>query len=403
VDLRYAYGLAQLEKAALHLNHRLTLAGGLLSLGLVCVAGCSHPAAGNSKPGGAAAVPVPVHIAAAKIQTVPVEISNIATVEAYRTVTVQSQVNGQITAVLVQPGEEVKKGQILFRIDPRLYAAALLQAQATLAKDQATAQNDLVSEKQEASLVKMHVASPAEYLLAKYTYQAAAAQVQADQAAVKTAQVNLAYCTISAPMDGRAGNLLAYPGSNVSATSTNLLVINELRPIYVAIALPQRYLVEVKTAWKDNPKLPMIATISGLAGVTISGHLSFIDNQVSAMNGTVTLMGKFANPTESLWPGELVNATLQIGELKNAVVVPANAVQVGQNGRYVYVIIPGHAVRMVPVVAGATWQGNTVITSGLKSGQVVVTDGQVRLQPGSRIQIVKTGLVAPSAAAARGT
>ena len=373
------------------------VAGGVVSLGLLGISGCSRSAAGQATKVQAASAPVPVHIASASIATVPVEISNIATVQAYRTVTVQAQVNGQITAVDVNPGEEVKKGQILFRIDPRLYQAALLQARATLAKDQATAENDLVSEKQEASLVKMNAASPTEYLLAKYTYQAAAAQVDADQAAVQTAEVNLNYCTITAPMDGRAGNLLAYPGTNVSATSTNLIVINELRPIYVAIALPQRYLVEVKSAWKEDPKLPMVATISGQSGATVSGHLSFIDNQVNATTGTVTLMGAFSNANEALWPGELVNATLKVGELKNAVVVPANAVQVGQDGHYVYEVVSGNSVKMVPVTAGINWQGNTVISTGLKKGDVVVTDGQVRLQPGSHIEVVRHGLVAPVA------
>ena len=347
-------------------------------------------------------MPVPVHVAAAGIATVPVEISNIATVQAYRSVTVQAQVNGQIIAVAVKPGEEVKKGQLLFRLDPRLYQAALLQARATLAKDQATAENDLVSEKQEASLVKMNAASPTEYLLAKYTYQAAAAQVDADKAAVQTAEVNLNYCTITAPMDGRAGNLMAYPGTNVSATSTSLIVINELRPIYVAIALPQRYLVEVKAAWKQDPKLPMVATISGQNGATVTGHLSFIDNQVNATTGTVTLMGAFSNANEALWPGELVNATLKVGELRDAVVVPANAVQVGQDGHYVYEVVSGNAVKMVPVTAGITWRDNTVIARGLKKGDVVVTDGQVRLEPGSHIEVVRHGLVAPVANAATG-
>jgi len=375
----------------------LLIVGGVVLLGLMGISGCSRPASGQSTKAKPLISPVPVHIASAAVAAVPVEISNIATVQAYRTVTVQAQVNGQITAVDVKPGEEVKKGQMLFRIDPRLYQAALLQARATLAKDQATAENDLVSEQQEASLVKMKAASPTEYLLAKYTYQAATAQVDADKAAVQTAEVNLNYCTISAPMDGRAGNLLAFPGTNVSATSTNLLVINELRPIYVAIALPQRYLVEVKSAWKDDPKLPMVATISGHSGVTVTGHLSFIDNQVNATTGTVMLMGVFHNANEALWPGELVNATLKVGELKNAVIVPANAVQVGQDGHYVYEVIAGSAVKMVPVTAGISWQGNTVISKGLKKGDVVVTDGQVRLEPGSHIEVVRHGLVAPLA------
>ncbi len=373
----------------------LLLAGGVVSLGLLGISGCSRPASGQSTKVKANQAAVPVHIATAEIAVVPVQISNIATVQAYRSVTVQSQVNGQIIAVAVHPGEEVKKGQVLFRIDPRLYQAALLQARATLAKDQATADNDRVSQQQEASLVKMSAASPTEYLLAKYTYQAAAAQVDADKAVVQTAEVNLNYCTISAPMNGRAGNLLAYPGTNVSATSTSLIVINELRPIYVAIALPQRYLVEVKSAWEKNPQLPMVVTISGHAGARAGGHLSFIDNQVNATSGTVTLMGTFANTGEKLWPGELVNATLQVGELKNAVVVPANAVQVGQNGHYLYQVVAGDKVKMIPVEAGITWHGNTVISRGLQKGSVVVTDGQVRLQPGSRVQIVQHGLVAP--------
>ena len=325
------------------------------------------------------------------------ELTNIGVVQPVASVTLQSQVSGRLAAVLVKPGQNVKKREILFKLDAAPFQAALLQARATLLKDQAIASNNSVIANQERQMLKLKAASPTEYLQAKYTAQAAAAQVQADEAQIQTAKINLAYCTIRSPMDGRAGNLLAFTGQTVQATTTNLLVINQMQPIYVAFSLPQDNLTEILQARKRNPRLPIIVKAHGQIGPPLTGYLSFVDNAVDAATGSVQFMGTFANNSKMLWPGEYVNATLQVGLRKKAIVVPSSAVEVGQNGSYVFIVGKNNIAQMQAVTEAFSYNNMAVISRGLSVGQMVITDGQISVVPGKPVEIVKKGLIAPAA------
>jgi membrane fusion protein, multidrug efflux system len=361
-----------------------------LSAALLLLTGCGKQNQQATIP------PALVSVATATTEDVPVLLSNIGTVQAVSSVTLQSQVNGQIAQVHVQPGNEVKTGDVLFTLDDRPYQAALLQAQGILLKDQATAKNDHTIADQEQQLLKQGAASPTEYLLAKYLADSADGQVKADQAAVQTAQLNLNYCTIGAPFDGKIGNLLAFAGTNVEATTTNLAVLNQIEPIYVAFAVPQQNLEQIKEEFKSGVKLPLTVAIAGDTGAPPTGNLSFINNAVDSTTGTVMLMGTFDNQDQRLWPGQIVTATLQLNVLKGAVVVPADAVQTGPNGLFVFVAQPDSTAKMVTVDEGITYNGMTVINKGLQAGQTVITDGQLNVTPGGKIQIVPNGLVAGS-------
>ncbi|HMD54285.1 MAG TPA: efflux RND transporter periplasmic adaptor subunit, partial [Phycisphaerae bacterium] len=337
---------------------------------VLLLAGCQKQTQQASIP------PALVTVAQATTQDVPVLVSNYGTVQAVSSVTLQSRIDGQIAQVDVKPGELVKKDDVLFVLDKEPYQAALLAAQATLAKDQATALDDDVVRDQEQQLLKQGAASPTEFLVAKYLASSADGQVNADKAAVQTAQLNLNYCTITAPFNGKIGNLQAFVGTNVLATTTNLAVLNQIKPIYVAFAVRQQNLQQIKQKLNAGEKLPVTAEIPGDAGAPQIGYLSFVDNQVDSTTGTVMLMGTFDNQDEKLWPGQLVNATLLLDTLKNAVVVPSEAVQTGPDGTFVFVAQPDNTAKMVDVDEGIPYNGVTVINKGIQAGQSVVTDGQ---------------------------
>ncbi len=374
------------------LSYRLLLIGLLAIFLPILPTGCQKKLATHT-----AAPPVPVRVTLVSTRPIPVELSNIGTVQPVASVTLQSQLNGRLAAVLVKPGQNVKKGEILFKLDAAPFQAALLQAQATLLKDQASANNNSVIADQERQMLKLKAASPTEYLTAKYTAQAAAAQVQADEALIQTAKINLAYCTIRSPMDGRAGNLLAFTGQTVQAAATNLLVINQMRPIYVAFSLPQSNLNEILGARKFDSRLPIFVQARGQTRPPTRGYLSFVDNAVDAVTGSIQLMGTFANRNNMLWPGEYVNATLRVGLEKAAIVVPTSAVQVGQNGSYVFIVGKNNVARMQAVTEAFSYNNLAVISRGLTVGQTVITDGQISVVPGKSVNIVKKGLIAPAA------
>lgn len=376
-------------------GYRLLLTGLVTITLAIILAGCQKKSATDA----AASQPpkVPVRVTLVSTRPIPIELSNIGVVQPVASVTLQSQVNGRLAAVLVKPGQNVKKGEVLFRLDAAPFQAALLQAQATLLKDQAIADNNSVIADQERRMLKLKAASPTEYLQARYTARAAAAQVKADEALIQTAKINLAYCTIRSPMDGRAGNLLAFPGQTVQTTTTNLLVINQMRPIYVAFSLPQSNLYEILQARKSNPRLPIFVQAHGQIGPPMAGYLSFVDNAVDAATGSIQIMGTFSNRPQMLWPGEYVNATLQVGLEKNAIVVPTTAVEVGQKGSYVFIVGKNNVAQMQTVTEAFSYDNLAVISKGLSVGQMVITDGQISVIPGKPVEIVKKGLVSPAA------
>lgn len=359
-------------------------------------AGCSK--SGPEAAGGFMSGPVPVLIAQAVQKTVPIQLHAIGTVEAYSTVSVRSQIDGKIAEVHFHEGENVKRGDLLVTIDPRPLQAALHQAQANLARDRAQLAQAANDEKRYGYLLEQGVGSREQSDQAHATAQALRATVMADQAAEQTAQLNLEYTQIRSPIDGRTGNLMLHPGNLVKAndSASAIVVINQLKPIYVDFNVPEKDLDEVRRDMTGHQLAVLVRPRSReLQAASESGTLNFIDNAVNANTGTFELKGLFANERERLWPGQFVDVTLTLSELPDTILVPSQAVQTGQDGSFVFLVGHDMSVTPRPVVVGDSLDGQTVIKSGIKAGETVVTDGQLRLFPGARVKI-KSGLDQPA-------
>ena len=351
-------------------------------------AGCSK----SGPPAGAGFMsgPVPVLIAQAVEKTVPIQLRAIGTVEAYSTVSVRSQIDGEIAEIHFREGEDVKKGDLLVTIDPRPFQAALRQAQANLARDRAQLAQAVNDEKRYGYLLEQGVGSREQYDQAHATAQALRGTAMADQAAVQTAQINLGYTEIRSPIDGRTGNLMLHPGNLVKANDAGsaIVIINQVRPIYVDFNVPEKDLDQVRGAMNGHQLAVTAHPRSRQADVASEdGRLSFIDNAVNATTGTFELKGLFPNDTERLWPGQFVDVTLTLSELPDTILVPSQAVQTGQDGSFVFVVAHDSSAKPRPVVVGDSLDGQTIIKSGLKAGETVVTDGQLRLFPGAKVKI----------------
>ncbi len=359
---------------------------GLGFAGLLLLPACSSRPA-NSQ-GFKMQVPaVPVTAAQASLKSVPVEVTAIGNVEAYSTVNVKSQVDGQLERVHFRQGDDVSKGETLFSIDPRPFQTALSQAQANLARDEALEKNAKGQVDRYGKLYEAGIISKDQYDQFMTTAESYDATVRADQAAVEKAKLDLSYCTISAPLDGRTGSLLVYAGNLVKANDTTaMVVINQIQPIYVTFSVPESYLPEIKQ-YQAHGALRVEATPPNDLRGPEAGVLAFIDNQVDTTTGTIKLKATFQNPQKRLWPGQFVNVVLNLAVQSQAVVVPSQAVQTGQKGQYLYVVKPDRTVEYRPVTVGNTVAGETVIAKGVQAGETVVTDGQLRLEPGAKVQI----------------
>ncbi len=334
------------------------------------------------------AMTVPVTVATATQKTVPVEVRAIGTVETYFTVTVKSQIDGALQKAYFSQGQDVKKGQLLYTIDRSPFEVALHQLEANLARDSAQAKNARVQSERYATLEQEGVVSKDQYDTFRTNAEALDATVRADEAAIESAKINLGYCSIYSPMEGRTGSLLVQPGNLVKNNDTSLVVINQIVPIYVDFSVPEKYLAQIR-GYGARSRLRVVATIPGQENRPLEGVLEFINNTVDSGTGTILLKGTFANEEKRLWPGQFVNVVLDLSALTNATVVPSQAVQTGQNGQYVFVVKPDNSVDMRPVVSGETIEGETVIEKGITPGAVVVTDGQLMLFPGARVSIKK--------------
>jgi multidrug efflux system membrane fusion protein len=338
----------------------------------------------QAAPKGAGAVPVTV--ATAVKRDVPLEIDAIGTVEPINMVQVKSQIAGEITNVNFTEGQDVKKGQLLFKIDQRPLEADLRRAEATLAKDTATAENDKAQAERYVALSKEGVVA------AQVTDQMVAAShasdelVKADRAAVENAKVQLLYTSIYSPIDGRTGNLAVQRGNLVKANDVPILVtINQINPIYVTFTIPEQLLPEVKH-YASQGKLKVKAQMPNDSRGAI-GELTFMDNTVDRQTGTIKLKGTFTNTDRRLWPGQFVNVTLTLTTQPNAITVPAPAVQTGQQGQYVYVVKSDKSVEQRKVQIARTLGQDAIIASGIQPGETVVTDGQLHLTPASKVDI----------------
>jgi multidrug efflux system membrane fusion protein len=363
---------------------------GVLATGLL-LSGCGE------KKQQTTAARVPVTIADVVQKTVPVQVKVIGNVEAYSTVGVKPQVTGEIVGVHFTEGQDVKKGQLLFTLDPRPLQADLLRAQANLAQDEAKARNAEAEHLRYSKLMQAGVVAREQAEQMETNHEAMVATVKADRAQVEYARVQLVYTKIYSPIDGRTGNLMLHLGNVVKANPDNPMVtINQVNPIYVTFSVPQQVLPEIKQHMAQG-KLKVTAVIQGQEDRAETGTLSFVDNNVDQNTGTIKLKGTFANQGRRLWPGQYVNVALTLTEEPNAIVVPTQAIQTGQQGSYVFVVKPDLTAEARPVKVERNVENQAVIESGLSAGEKVVTDGQIRLVTGAKVEIKNGGMQAQEA------
>jgi multidrug efflux system membrane fusion protein len=331
------------------------------------------------------AVPVTVGIVTQK--SVPLQILVIGTVEPSATVAVKAQIGGTLTRIHFTEGQDVKKGDLLFTIDPRPYEAALKQADAILARDRTQYENARAEERRYEELVKKGYVAQTQYEQVRTNAAALEAVVQSSGAQVENARLQLAYCTIRSPFSGRTGGLSVYEGNLIKANAdTAMVTINQIQPVNVSFAVPERTLPEIRK-YMAGGALKVEALLSKNDANPLQGNLAFIDNAVDAATGTIRLKGSFVNSDRKLWPGQFVNVVLTLATQKNAVVVPTQSVQTGQKGQFVFVVKADSTVEVRPVVASRVFGEETVIESGLTASEKVVTDGQLRLAPGAKVEV----------------
>ena len=359
---------------------RLRLAPLLVGLGLSSA--CSWGGGAAERP--SEPPPVPVTVAPAVQKDAPVSLRAIGNVAAYSTVSLKAQVEGRVARVHFAEGQEVKRGDLLFALDARPFEAALRQAEANLARDRAQAENARVEADRFARLVKDGIVSRDEYDQAHARAASLEATVAADQAAVESARIQLQYCSIASPIDGRIGEILVHEGNVVKVNETVLAVINQLRPIYVEFAVPQQELDQIRARMAGG-ELPVEAFRPADSDHPVVGTLSFINNTVDTASGTVLLKAIFPNTNEELWPGQFVTVTLRLATRHDAVMIPSRAVQTGQDGEFVFVVKEDRTVESRPVTTSVRVDQDMVVSKGLEFGETVVTEGQLRLSPGARV------------------
>jgi multidrug efflux system membrane fusion protein len=371
--------------------------GSLLLGGALAAAACSGgeavsntPAPGGGRGGGAAAQAVPVETAPVVQTSVPLTVQGIGTVIAASTVTVRAQVTGELTAVHFIEGDEVQQGQVIVEIDKRPLEAALDQAQAQLNRDIAQTANAKSQAARYEDLLKRGIATREQVDQIVANAAALEATVAADRAAVDNAKVQLQYATIRAPLTGKTGLLQVHPGNLVRATDTTPIVtINKITPVFVSFSVPEALLPDLKR-FMAKGKLAVTALAPNDPGPAATGVINFVDNAVDPTTGQIKIKGTFPNTDRRLWPGQYVNVSVTLSNEPNAIVVPSFAVQTGQQGTYVFVVKSDQTVDLRPVKVDRISGDRTVIASGLKPGEIVVTDGQLRLNAGSRVSVKKS-------------
>lgn len=330
----------------------------------------------------------PVNVAQAESRDVPLQIKAIGSVQAIATVQVKALVGGLLLEAPFKEGQDVKKGDLLFKIDPRPFENALKQAESNLARDTAQLKNAEDEVKRYTGLVQKDYATPERFDQLQADSSALRAQVKMDEAAIDNARLQLEYCTIRSPLDGRTGSLMVYPGNIVKANDVGpLVVINQIMPIYVAFAVPEQNLPLIDKYRTGNPLTTQAFPLGKETPIT--GVLTFVDNAIDTSTGTIQLKATFRNVDKALWPGEFVNVVLDLAVEKGLTVVPSQAVQTGQTGQYVMVVKKDMTVESRAVEVVRIYEDVSVIRSGLKPGETVVTDGLLRLATGSRVAVKK--------------
>lgn len=406
--------LAKISQYTSHISPHTAAGLGLLVITQLSLAACSGMRASGSANRGATPAAVPVTAANAIQKTVPIQVRAIGNVEAYSTIQVKAQVGGELIKVHFTEGQFVKKGDMLFTIDTRPLEAAVSQieaniqkdiaqakqTQAALARDAAQARNAEAQERRYSELLEKGVVSKEQYDQFRANFEALQATLNADKAAINSAEqatkadeanlanakLQLSYCYIHSPVDGRTGSLMANQGNLIKANDLPIVVVDQIDPIRAAFTVPEQQLADIKS-YSAAGTLKVRAVIPGQEQQPLEGSISFVDNRVDATTGTIKLKGTFSNPERRLWPGQFVNIVMTLTMQPNVVVVPSSAVQTGQAGAYVFVINPDLTVESRPVVLGRSLEGETVIEKGLQPDEKVVTDGQLRLTPGARVEI----------------
>ena len=369
--------------------------GGVVGAAAIALSGCSPgeaqssnaPPAGGGRGGGQNAA-VPVTVGKAIQKSMPITIQGIGTVIAASTVSVRAQITGEMMSVNFKEGEDVEQGQVLVTLDKRPFEAALQQAQATLEKDTAQAANARAQAARYQDLLQRGIATREQVDTMRTQATALEATVAADRANIETATVQLTYATIKSPMSGRTGLLQVHPGNLIRAQDTNPIVtINKITPVYVSFSVPEAQLPALKRYMGAQGTLPATALPPTEIGTPSAGRINFIDNAVDPTTGTIKVKGTFPNEDRRLWPGQFVNVTVRLTSDPKALVVPSAAVQTGQQGTFVFVVKPDQTVELRTVAVARIAGDETVLASGVSPGDTVVTDGHLRLVPGSRISV----------------
>jgi len=369
--------------------------GGVVGAAAIALSGCSPgeaqssnaPPAGGGRGGGQNAA-VPVTVGKAIQKSMPITIQGIGTVIAASTVSVRAQITGEMMSVNFKEGEDVEQGQVLVTLDKRAFEAALQQAQATLEKDTAQAANARAQAARYQDLLQRGIATREQVDTMRTQATALEATVAADRANIETATVQLTYATIKSPMSGRTGLLQVHPGNLIRAQDTNPIVtINKITPVYVSFSVPEAQLPALKRYMGAQGTLPATALPPTEIGTPSAGRINFIDNAVDPTTGTIKVKGTFPNEDRRLWPGQFVNVTVRLTSDPKALVVPSAAVQTGQQGTFVFVVKPDQTVELRTVAVARIAGDETVLASGVSPGDTVVTDGHLRLVPGSRISV----------------
>jgi membrane fusion protein, multidrug efflux system len=330
-----------------------------------------------------------VVVAKAVRKTVPLNLTAIGSAESFTNVSVKAQVNALLEEVHIKEGQFVKKGDLLFSLDARPFEAALAQAQATLARDKAQAELNRVEAERYAALYKAGVAAKETLDQMQANADAQQAAVRADEAAVQSAQLQLDYCKIYAPTDGRLGAIQVYPGNIVKQNDVPILiVINQITPIFVDFSVPEQYFAPIEK-FMAKETLRVEATPYGDTAPE-TGTLTFVDNTVDTTTGTIKLKARFENADHRLWPGQFSTVALRLAEDEDATVVPSQAVQTGTQGDFIYVVKSDSTVEQRPVKVARTVGGDAVISSGIQPGDTVVTDGQMRLIQNMKVEVVNS-------------
>jgi multidrug efflux system membrane fusion protein len=351
------------------------------------LAGCNRGQGGYQ--GFGAGEIVPVTVATVERKTMPSQLHAIGSVQPFSTVSIKARIGGALTAVHFREGQDVRKGDLLFTIDPRPLRAALTEAQANKARDIARLKQAEEEERRWSYMVQHGVGSQERYGQAQADAAALRAAVAADEAAIQTATLNVEYSEIRSPIDGRTGGLILHEGNLVKANDDNaMVVINQVRPVYVDFSVPEKDLAEIRRRTAAGT-LDVHAIIPGQEDHEVTGALNFIDNTVDRTTGTIRLRAVFDNQDQRLWPGQFVNVNLTLTQHPNSLVVPSQAIQTGQDGQYVFVVRKDKTAERLRVVVGESVDGQTVISKGLRGGETVITDGQLRLLPGSKVEIKK--------------